>query len=79
MKIEHITKGSIIDTFFGTIEVTGYNGSIVYGIEREYDEEGNVEREEETRLTLNEIGHMMKEVDGRNHKVWYDEEEENEE
>ena len=79
MKIEYIKKGSIIDTLFGTIEVTGYNGSIVYGIEREYDEEGNVEREEETRLTLNEIGHLMKEVDGRNHKVWYDEEEEDEE
>lgn len=78
MRSEYIAKGSIINTIFGEIEITGYNGSIAYCVEREYDESGEICREEEGRYTLNEIGHLMKEVDGRNHRVRYEEEGEDE-
>ena len=70
MKKEIITKGMEISTEVGYLKVKGYNGSIVYVDEYTDDEDGN-EVVEEKMLTLEEIGHEMKAVDGRNHDlIW---------
>ena len=69
MRKETITKGSEISTLAGYMVATGYNGSIVYLDEYETDEDGEAEKVGERMLTLDEIAHEMKNVDGMNHKV----------
>lgn len=76
--MEHIRKGSEITTLAGYLVVTGYNGSIVYCDEytnTDEDDPDKYEKTDERMLTLREIGHEMWEVDGRNHWLVYDEEE----
>lgn len=68
MKKETISKGMEITTEIGYLKVKGYNGSIVYVDEVTDDENGN-EVVEERMLTLEEIGHEMKAVDGKNHDL----------
>ena len=70
-----ITKGSKIDTLAGYELVTNYNGSIVYTDSYEIDFNEELQKVGERMLTLEEIGHIMKEVDGCNHKVRYEESE----
>lgn len=68
-----ISKGSRFETLAGHMIVTGYNGHLVDVDVYEVDEDGDETKVEELRLTLNEIGHEMKAVDGRNHVViWED-------
>ena len=69
MRNETITNGTEIKTIAGYMIATGYNGSIVYLDEYETNEAGEAEKVGERRLTLAEIGDAMKEVDGQNHKV----------
>lgn len=76
--MEHIRKGSEITTLTGYLVVTGYNGSIVYCDEYTYTDEADFDKCEKTgerMLTLREIEREMKEVDGGNHRLVYDEEE----
>ena len=72
---EIIKNGSEISTLAGYELVKGYNGSIVYTDSYEIDDDGNASMVDERMLTLEEIGHLMREVDGRNHNVRYEEEE----
>ena len=68
-----IRKGTKIDTATGYAHVTGFNGHIVYLDMYEANEDGYCRFSEERMLTLSEVGLMMKEFDGRNHKViWED-------
>lgn len=69
MKPEYITKGTEVATAAGYEIITGWNGHIVYTDSYEVDEDGNESKVCERMLTLEEIGHLMKEVDGKNHKV----------
>ena len=73
MKPERITKGTEISTIEGKIVATSYNGSIVYFDEYTLNEEGEYEYERERRLTLCEVGKVMKELDGMNHNVIWEE------
>ena len=66
--LDHITKGTEITTADGYIIVTGYNGHIVYA---DYYTDDDTKTEE--RYTLSEIAGLMKELDGKNHRVIYDE------
>lgn len=80
-----IKKGTQIDTIYGYEIVTYFNGSIVYTDsyrnpldECEYtieDDPGEYVKTGESMFTLDEIGNLMKEVDGRNHKVSFQEDE----
>lgn len=70
--METIKTGDIIDTLVGYLEVKGYNGSIVYCDEYETTDNGEDVMTGERMLTCNEIGKIMKEVDGRNHKVMFE-------
>lgn len=71
MTKELIRKGTEISTIEGYMTATGFNGNIVYFDAVVYDENGNIAEENERRLTLEEVGHIAKEVDGKNHKfVW---------
>ena len=79
MKTEYITIGSEIPTLDGYLTVDGYNGHIVYCTEWEVDRDGEVHEGWERRLTLHEIENEMKTVDGKNHKVLFKEENEDEE
>ena len=69
MKKEQICKGFEINTITGGLKVTGYNGSIVYLEEYTANDDGNLEFTGESRLTLEEIAKVMKEMDGLNHKI----------
>ena len=70
MRTERITKGDIIRTEYGELEITGYDNGNVYCIER------IIESEDRTMFKLHEIEHIMKAVDGRNHHIIYEEVEE---
>ena len=72
MNRDVIRKGSEIETLAGYEKVTGYNGSIVYTDSYEVDEDGKAEKLGERMLTLSEIGSLMREVDGKAHKVVYE-------
>ena len=73
--MDTIKNGDMITTLSGYELVTGYNGSIVYtdSYIHSEDDPDKLIKDGERMLTLDEIGHLMKEVDGRNHKVWYEE------
>lgn len=72
MKKDIITTGAQIDTIEGYEVVKSYNGSIVYTDSYEYDDDGNPQKTGECRLTLEEVGKLMKGVDGRNHRVTFE-------
>lgn len=79
MKREYIKEGTEIQTALGFIEVLGYNGSGLFDcLIFEEDEEGE-EKGERRYLTKSDIAGMMKEIDGRNHEVVWDGNEEGEE
>lgn len=79
--VKRITEGTMIDTPTGYMIATGFNGSLVFfdvfEPEMIEDENGNLAHApgsgmvqvEDCRLTLWEVAGVMKEVDGRNHKV----------
>lgn len=69
MKKNTITTGTEIATMDGMLKATGFNGSIVYL--DEFNDEG--EQVGERMLTLREIGEEMKAIDGQNHKVSWEE------
>lgn len=73
---DYIKKYDQIETMAGYIVVTEFNGTILYCKEYDVDMDGNsVLKDDDARYTLAEVGHLMKEVDGRNHRVvWEDEE-----
>lgn len=74
MVIEYVREGSIVNTADGFIECANFNGSIVYCTEYETDIDGYKTGKSCARmLTLYEIGLLMKEQDGNNHKLaWCD-------
>jgi len=73
MKRETITTGTEISSLEGKLVITGYNGHIVYVDEYTLLDEGEYKFNTKRMLTLNEIAHEMKEVDGLNYKViWED-------
>lgn len=74
MRIEIIRKGTRIETIDGYEIVTGFNGSIVYTDSYKVGNNDEVYLDGEGRLTYSDIEHLMKEVDGLNHKVRYEEE-----
>lgn len=69
---ESIKKGSIVNTLTGYMIVTGYNGHIVYVDQYVVDECSNLPAGD-MRYTLDEIGHLLKECDGRTHRVVWEE------
>lgn len=83
MKKTYIRTGSEIDTATGILKVTGYNGSIVYCEQYEpemtetengdYIDAGDMTKTDERRLTLEEIGQILKESDGQNNIVIWEE------
>lgn len=76
MKTTVIRKGDEIQRMGEGYEVvTGYNGSVVYTDSYEINDDGTSTKTGERMLTLEEIGHLLKEVDRCNHKVIYEEEE----
>lgn len=71
---EHITNGSRIETISGYYIVTGWNGSIVYLDEYEpNDLDTDCIKTGESRLTLSELERVMKDFDGNNHSLVFDE------
>ena len=64
MEKDIITIGTEINTISGIIKVTDFNGSLVAVDEYDIDEEGTPMKVEENALTLNEIGNLMKQMDG---------------
>lgn len=58
-----------IATVSGELVVTGFNGSIVDCEEYEINENDELIKIDDRRLTLNELGHIMKDLDGQNHTV----------
>lgn len=74
MRNKKIKVGSEIDTVTGKLVVTGWNGHIAFVDEYEFDYDTEEEKKTcERMLTLSEIGKEMKEVDGLNHNViWED-------
>lgn len=74
MRTVHITKGSRIQTAYdGYLLVDSYNGSIVYCERYDWDDDGNeVLVDDDCRYTRKELADIMKEVDGYNHKVYWE-------
>lgn len=73
MKREIITKGTRLDTIYGYEVVTGYNGSVVYTDTYEVLEGEEPYKIRESMLTYSDINARLKEVDGLNHNVRYEE------
>ena len=67
-----IKKGDEIATQEGYLIVTGYNGSIVYTDSYEVNEDGRATMTGGRGLTLEEIGHLLKEIDRCNHRVVFE-------
>lgn len=68
---DKIWIGKEIETLGGYEIITGYTGDVVGTKSYEIDENGNGVYVNNRLLTLNEICHLLKEVDGHNHKVEY--------
>ena len=66
---DYITTGAKINTVEGYEEITAWNGSIVYTNSYVIDENDEAVLDGERMLTLEEIGHLLKDYDGKNHKV----------
>lgn len=74
MKTVHITKGSIINTQTGYLKVYGRGPELIYCDEYEIDENDNEVYTGHTHLSLFDISKYMKDFDGQNYKVIFDEE-----
>ena len=73
MKHTTITRGSEIQGAGSVFQAESYNGSLVTGSERTIEADGSLSDPDFRRYTLSEIGQIMKEVDGLNHSVsWQD-------
>lgn len=77
-KFEHVTVGTEVFTEYGKLVLKGYNGSLVYADRWEYDESDDPDLVyiREDRLTLFELASDMRDVDGLNHRLIWDEPEE---
>ena len=71
MKTVHITKGSEINTQTGYLKVYGRGPELIYCEEFEIGENDEPVYTGDRNLTLSEIGHIMKEVDGKNYTVFW--------
>lgn len=69
----YIKEGDIINGLGGYLEIDHYSGSgLFYANEYEIiDGDGNVEFVGRFPFTARDIEHYMKDLDGRNHKVFY--------
>lgn len=75
--MELIKEGFRFNSSEGYVECCNYNGSIVYCTEYECDEEGYETGKTYARmLTLNEIAQYLKDEDGKNHKVMWEDSDE---
>lgn len=68
IRTEWLKVGDTVNTIFGWLVITGFNGSIVYCDEFEDGEE----IPEETILTPEEIGNRMRAIDGEQHHIAID-------
>lgn len=68
----YITKGSKVEDMIGTFECKSYDGTYVWGILTDLD--GSMVLED-CRLTLPEVAQKMRSMDGKNHKVFWEESE----
>lgn len=66
----YITKGSKVDDMIGTFECESYDGTYVWGKLTDLEECIVLEN---CRLTLPEIAQKMRSMDGKNHKVFWEE------
>ena len=74
MGTDIISKGTEISTTEGYLVVKGQNcGGLVSLDEYVADESGEFALKGERTLTLSEVGHIMKDVDGKNHSVVWEE------
>ena len=72
MITERIRVGDAITTIAGEIRVTAWNGSIACCEEYETDpDQEKLIYVGARNLTPHEIGKLMKEIDGQNHKVLF--------
>lgn len=69
MMKHYITKGSKVEGLEGTFECKSYDGTYVWGTLTDLD--GSVM--EGWRLTRSEVAQMMYSMDGKNHKVFWEE------
>ena len=76
MRTEYITKGTTIDTVTGYIKILGYNGSGLFDCNIHDLNDDNQYATERRYLTARDIQSYMKEVDGKNHKIEWEEPEE---
>lgn len=68
-----IKEGDVINGLGGYLEIDHYNGSWLFYAD-EYviiDGDGDADFVGRNGFTAEEIAHYMKELDGRNHKVFY--------
>lgn len=71
MKKHYITKGSKVEGLEGTFECKSYDGTYVWGLFIYQDLDGSVLVDR--RLTLPEVAQLMYSMDGKNHKVFWEE------
>lgn len=64
----YITKGSKVEGMEGTFECLSYDGTYIWG--KFTDLDGN---ETDDRLTRSEVAELMRTMDGKNHKVFWEE------
>lgn len=76
MNTEIIKNGTEIATIYGKLVVTGGNHAGLVYVERyEVSDDGDYELvDSDDRITCSDIAVLMKEVDGKNHKVRYENE-----
>lgn len=74
-RCEHISQGSEIQTLDGFLTVEGGNEYLVDVTEWLLDKDGGEHEGRSLKMTLDEIAAEMKKVDGKNHRVIYDEHE----
>lgn len=68
--MENVLKvGDSVDTLFGELIMTSWNGSIAWFDEYEINDDDELERIGERVLTKEEIAHVMHEYDGKNHRM----------
>lgn len=72
--LERITKGAKVNTLSGYIIIGDMNtGGMIWISDIEMDEDGNEINKSDRLLSLSEIAGEMKQVDGLNHRLWYEE------
>lgn len=76
MKREYVTVGTTIDTLVGYIKVLGYNGNGLFDCNIHELDDNSQYTTERRYLTASDIQSYMKEVDGKNHKIEWEEPEE---